>query len=56
MKLDQVQFAILSIVGISALSIVALYISPEMFKDYGGLVVGIAIGAIAGLAGNTLTK
>ena len=56
MEIDQVKFAITAITGIVALSLVALYIAPTAFAEYGQLVVGLAIGSIAGLAGNTITK
>jgi len=56
MDVDQVKFAIGAIFGIVALSLIAMYIAPGIFNDFGQLVVGIAIGAIAGLAGNQVTK
>ena len=56
MEIDQIKFAITAITGIVTLSLVALYIAPEVFKDFGQLIVGIAIGAIAGLAGNEFKK
>lgn len=56
MELDQVKYAVTAIFGIVALSLVAIYIAPTVFEAYGQLVVGIAIGAIAGLAGNQTTK
>lgn len=55
-EMDQVKFAITSITVIVALSLVAIYLAPAVFVEYGQLVVGIAIGAIAGLAGNELKK
>ena len=55
-NIDQVKFAICAIFGIVGLSLVAIYIAPAVFNDFGQLVVGIAIGAIAGLAGNQVSK
>jgi len=55
MDVDQVKFAICAIFGIVVVSVVFAYIAPGIFNDFGQLVVGIAIGAIAGLAGNSIT-
>jgi hypothetical protein len=54
--MDQIKYAITAIVVLAGISVVALYINPQIFRDYGELVIGIAIGAIAGLAGNELKK
>lgn len=55
MQLDQVQFAIIAISGIVVTAIAVTTFAPQNTQLLSNIIMG-AIGAIAGLAGNTVVN